>query len=313
MSKIRALIKLLRINQYYKNGLVFLGAIFAGSLISPNLLEVFTVYYYLIIGFLCFCMISSSNYIINDIIDMKKDRLHKEKKNRPLASGEISKIVAIILFIVFFITPLIVSFYISYQLNNYWFFIFVLLIFITGQAYNLYFKRISTVDILTLSLNYIWRAFGGCILVNKLASPWLSLSVFLGALFLVLCKRRNDLVLIGEEEAHKHKEVYEIYSIKLLDQMITISTAALLVDYCIYSVLKYINDKEYFLFSLPVFFYLIFRYLSLIYIKEGVARKTERAFFDKGIIIGGSIFIILLIIIIYYPGILDFISTLPAI
>ncbi|MHA1271564.1 MAG: UbiA family prenyltransferase [Candidatus Helarchaeota archaeon] len=311
MGKIKAIIKLIRPTQYYKNALVFLGAIFAERLMGPNLHELFWTYYLLIVGFICFCMISSSNYIINDIIDMKKDKLHKEKKNRPLPSGKISKSFAIILFLIFLITPLAVSFIISYQINDYWFFIFVILIFITGQAYNIYLKKISIVDILALSLNYIWRALGGCILVNILISPWLSLSVFLGALFLVLCKRRSDLQLIGEDEAHKHKVVYEIYSIKLLDQMITIATAALLFDFCIYSVNKYLISGEYYLFTLPVFFYIIFRYLTLTYIKEGVARKTERAFFDKGIIIGGIIFIILIMIIIYFPWILDFISTLP--
>ncbi|TFF89047.1 MAG: hypothetical protein EU549_01930 [Promethearchaeota archaeon] len=309
MGKLRAILKLIRPTQYYKNALVFLGAIFAESLVFGYVWPI------LIAGFIIFCMISSSNYIINDIIDMKKDQLHKEKKGRPLASGEISRTFAIILFLIFLITPLVASFYLSYYINNYWFFVFVILIFVTGQAYNLYLKRISTVDILTLSLNYIWRALGGCILINILVSPWLTLTVFLGALFLVLCKRRNDLKLIGEEEAYKHKEVYEIYSLKLLDQMITAVTATLLIDYCIYSVFKYIGipsgPPEYFIFTLPVFFYLIFRYLSLTYTKEDVARSTERAFMDKGILIGGVIFVILIIIVIYFPEVLEFISTLP--
>ncbi|TFF86357.1 MAG: hypothetical protein EU551_01710 [Promethearchaeota archaeon] len=304
MGKFRAIIGLLRPKQYYKNFLVFLGAIFAEALINIY------VWPLLIIAFICFCMISSSNYIINDIIDMKKDRLHEEKKNRPLASGLVSRKLAIVLFLIFLIVPIVVSYFVSYYVNNYWFVVFVILIFVTGQAYNLYLKRISIVDVLSLSLNYIWRALGGCVLINILISPWLSLTVFLGALFLVLCKRRNDLKLIGEEEAHKHKEVYEIYNLKLLDQMITLTTAALLIDFCIYSVDKYIVG-EYFLIALPVFFYLIFRYLSLTYIKEGVARKTERAFTDKGMLIGGFIFILLIIIIIYYPHFLDFISTLP--
>ncbi|MHA1753218.1 MAG: UbiA prenyltransferase family protein [Candidatus Helarchaeota archaeon] len=311
MSKIKSFIKLLRPTQYYKNALIFLGAIFAERLMGPNLSEVLWTYFLLFVGFVCFCMISSSNYIINDILDIKKDRMHDEKSSRPLASGEISKTFAILLFLIFLVVPLGISLFISYLINDYWFFVFVLLIFITGQIYNLYFKRISVVDILTLSVNYIWRALGGCILVNILISPWLSLSVFLGALFLVLCKRRNDLKLIGEDEAYKHKEVYEIYSLKLLDQMITIATAALLFDYCIYSVIKFINNGEYYLISIPIFFYLVFRYLSLIYIKEDIARKTERAFFDVGIIIGSLIFIILILIIIYFPFILDFISTLP--
>ncbi|MHA1230739.1 MAG: UbiA prenyltransferase family protein [Candidatus Helarchaeota archaeon] len=311
MGKIKAIIKLMRPRQYYKNALVFLGAIFAERLLGPDLSELMWTYTLLIIGFICFCLISSSNYIINDIIDMPKDKMHEEKKNRPLASGEISRFLAIILFIICLFVPLGISLYISYLIDDYWFFIFVLLIFITGQIYNLYFKNISIVDILTLSVNYIWRALGGCILVNILISPWLSLTVFLGALFLVLCKRRSDLQLIGEEDAHKHKPVYEIYNIKLLDQLITASTAALLMDYCIYSVNKYLFYGEYYLISLPVFFYIIFRYLTLTYTKEHVARKTERAFLDKGMIIGGGIFIVLIFIITYFPEVLDFISTLP--
>ena len=308
MGKIKALIKLLRPTQYYKNALVFLGAIFSGILLD------WTYWPLLILGFISFCMISSSNYIINDIIDMKKDKLHEEKKNRPLPSGEIPVWIAIVLFIIFLLVPIGIGFYISYYIVfNYWFLLFIILVFFTGQVYNLYFKRISVVDILTLSLNYIWRALAGCILINELASPWLTLSVFLGALFLVLCKRRNDLALMGEAEAHKHKEVYEIYTIQLLDQMITAATAALLVDYCIYSLFKFLYEDVYLLMTLPIFFYVVFRYLSLVYIKEGVARKTERAFLDKGIIIGGIVLIIMVILVLYFPSIFEFIADLPAI
>lgn len=287
-SKIKNILNLLRVRQYYKNGLVFVGAFFSGKLIDLSL------WYLLIIGFIILCCASSFNYIINDIRDIEKDKNHIEKlEKRPLASGDLSVLFAFVLLAI--LLAIISGLIIIFIFPNWNFIIMVLLIIITGQLYNHLFKKIAFIDILSLSLIYLWRALAGCFLIEVFISPWLFLAIFEIALFLVIAKRKGDLKLIGEEKAAKHKKSYDKYSQKLLDQFHVIIAGALFITYSLYLMIHFnlfsvenVNLHEYItILTIPLSLYIIMRYMYLTSARPEIARSTEKALLDPGIVIAG--------------------------
>jgi len=289
-NKIKNILNLLRVRQYYKNGLLFVGAFFSGKLIDVSF------WYLLFFGFIILCCASSTNYIINDIRDIEKDKKHPEKlKNRPLASGELSVFFAFILLIT--LSGIGVGLIILFIFPNWNFIIMVILIIITGQLYNHLFKNYAFLDILCLSLIYLWRALAGCFLIEVFISPWLFLAIFEIALFLVIAKRRGDLMLIGEDKAAEHKKSYDTYSQDLLSEFHVIIAGSLFITYSLYLILHFnlfsaenVNIHEYItILTLPLFLYIIMRYMYLTSAKPEIARSTEKALFDPGILIAGMV------------------------
>ncbi|MFX0187074.1 MAG: UbiA prenyltransferase family protein [Candidatus Hodarchaeota archaeon] len=287
-SKIKNILNLLRVRQYYKNGLIFVGAFFSGKLIDPSL------WYLLIIGFVLLCCASSFNYVINDIRDIEKDKKHVEKlEKRPLASGDLSVLFAVVLLAI--LLAIISGLITVFIFPNWNFIIMVLLIIITGQLYNHLFKKIAFIDVLSLSLIYLWRALAGCFLIEVFISPWLFLAIFEIALFLVIAKRKGDLLLIGEEKAANYKKSYDKYSQKLLDQFHVIIAGALFITYSLYLIIHFnlfsaenVNLHEYItILTIPLSLYIIMRYMYLTSARPEIARSTEKALLDPGIVIAG--------------------------
>ena len=301
--KIRNIINLLRVRQYYKNVLIFLGAFFSESLLN------FSLYPTLILGFVLLCCASSINYIMNDLMDIEKDKKHPEKlKKRPLASGELSITFALL---VLTLLSGIIGFTLIFIISNWNFAIMIILIIITGQLYNHLFKRYAFIDILSLSIIYLWRALAGCFLVDVFISPWLFLSIFEIALFLVIAKRKGDLMLLnslGNENATAHKKSYDQYSIKLLDQFHGIIAGSIFITYSFYLILHFnlfsaetVNFHEYIaILTIPIVLFIIFRYMYLTSARPEIARSTEKAFLDKGMIIAGIILLAILSYSFYF-------------
>lgn len=304
-SRIRSVLQLLRVRQYYKNVLVFVGLFF-----SKRLFE-FTLYYPLILGFILLCCASSFNYIINDIRDVEKDKKHPEKmKKKPLASGELPISLAVLLLLT--ISAFII-FSLVFLIPNIGFIFILILVILTGQLYNHFFKNYAFIDILVLSTGYLWRALSGVMLINEYVSAWLFLAIFEIAMFLSIGKRKGDLQLLGKDKAVEHKKVYDQYSHKLLDQFHVMIAGALFMTYSLYLILKFNlfeptdNLQEYIvILTIPISLYIIMRFMYLTSAKPEIARRTEKAFFDKGFIIAGfSLFLIL-----FYSFYYDFIIGL---
>lgn len=309
-NKIKGLLNLIRVRQYYKNGLVFIGAFFSKNIFN------FSLYPILILGFVLLCFTSSINYIVNDIIDMENDKKHPEKmKKKPLASGDISLNSAIILLI--FLIGFIISTLVLFIQN--WNFVFmILLILITGQLYNHLFKNFAFIDILILSLGYLWRALAGCLLINVFISAWLFLAIIEIALFLVIAKRKGDLLLLGKDNAIEHKKSYDLYSIKLLEQFHVVIAGSLFMTYSLYLILSFklfsaeeVNVQQYFVvLTIPLLLYIIMRYMYLTSAKPKIARNPELAFFDKGLLISGFILFLILAYSFYFDFVLNFLTDL---
>ena len=294
VSKITNIIHLLRIRQYYKNIMIFVGIFFSVRLFD------FTLYIDLIIGFILLCCASSFNYIINDIRDIENDKKHPEKMGKkPLASGELqvsSAIFLLALLVLIMIVGLI------FIIPNIGLTLIIILMITTGQLYNHFLKNYAFIDIIILSTGYLWRALAGCAIIDQYVSAWLFLAIFEVALFLSIAKRKGDLKLLGKEKAIEHKKVYDQYSQKLLDQFYVLIAGSLFMTYSLYLIYKFDlatpgNLNEYVvIFTIPLSLYIIMRFMYLTSTKPEIARNAEKAFLDKGMIVAA----VMLFVILFY-------------
>lgn len=165
-------VKLLRPQQWYKNLLVFLPVIFVGKALEMPLLWVS------FLAFVSLCLCSSFNYIVNDIVDRKKDRAHPEKRTRPIAAGKVPIWTAVIIALVL----LALGLRLAYVLDVWFFYAAVTLVVLT-QIYSFYLKHIAFADILTVAFNFVLRAGAGALVLKAAISPWLVLCTFFSRSF----------------------------------------------------------------------------------------------------------------------------------
>jgi 4-hydroxybenzoate polyprenyltransferase len=256
------------------------------------------------------CCASSFNYIINDIRDVEADKQHPEKmKKKPLASGELPIYFAYLLLIII-VGIIVLS--LVFLIPNIGFVIMLILVILTGQFYNHFFKKYAFIDILVLSTGYLWRALAGVVIIEEFISPWLFLAIFEIAMFLSIAKRRGDLLYLGKDKAIEHKKVYDQYSLKLLEQFHVVIAGSLFMTYSLYLISKFfllegeipfeeITLPEYIvIFTIPISLYIIMRFMYLTSSKPEIARRTEKVFFDKGIIVAGLLLFLILFTAFYY-------------
>jgi decaprenyl-phosphate phosphoribosyltransferase len=299
-SKIKPILRLLRVRQYYKNVVLFIGMVFGGKLFDLN------VYPHLLLGFILVSLMSSLNYIHNDIKDIESDKIHPEKKKkRPLANGDLS--VGFAWFLYAIIATIEILGIIYYASIGNAFPIYLIFIFITGFLYNHLFKYHAFTDIISLSTIYVWRALAGCAIINIVISPWLFIIIFLVAMLLSTGKRMADLDLLGEQEAAKHKKIYDQYSKSLLQSLMTMNATSLFILYTLYCILGPkeensivpVDNQGMMIFSVPVAMYLIIRFLYLTIANPEIARNAEKVVRDKGMMIGAVLLILIITIVLY--------------
>ncbi|MEM3154720.1 MAG: UbiA prenyltransferase family protein [Candidatus Woesearchaeota archaeon] len=262
-------IALLRPQQWYKNLLVFLALVFSRNLMNISALEQAAI------AFLSFCALSSATYIINDYADRNKDRLNPEKINRPLASGKISVLTALGIALILIITGFGTAFLLPTS-----FLYAALAYFVLSQLYTAWLKYEAFADILVIATNFVIRAMAGAFAIDVPISPWLILGVFFLALFLLLGKRRSEIMLL-KEKAILHRKTLDTYSIEIVARLSSIATAALVLSYTLF---VFFGQHHLLYITLPIALYAIFRYDGLISSGSKIARHPEYAFADKKII-----------------------------
>ncbi|MDP3728848.1 MAG: UbiA family prenyltransferase [bacterium] len=277
--------QLFRVQQWYKNLLIFLPLVFAGLLGDPK--SIFLT----IVGFFALCLMSSTNYILNDILDREKDKIHPEKKDRPIASGKISIMTATILAFLLATSSLVLAFFLSEI-----FFVLLLIFFFLTQLYSLYFKEELFVDIIFISTNFVLRAMAGSFILDIRLSPWLILCTFFLSLFIVVGKRKADISIL-KNKASLHKKVLQDYEVNITNTLMIIATTALLLSYSLYSFLSIYPKLVY---SLPFALYVILRYFYLIETKSVIARHPEQFYKDTRLLVGILLWVALLIFLLYF-------------
>jgi 4-hydroxybenzoate polyprenyltransferase len=306
------ILKLLRPRQWIKNFALFAGITFAGQLFNTDLLS------QVISGFIAFCLFASSTYIFNDILDVKKDRLHPFKRLRPIASGIISVPEASFILLVIFSIALIIAF------NTNFLFTFIGITYIILQIlYSTIFKSITIFDILFIATGYILRILAGEAISNFHTSIWLLLTAVSLSLFLAVGKRRSELTLLQNVKGAKIDEVRKTlshYSENLLDSFSTIFATSTFVFYGLFTFLatprglhigldillpeylpSYFNRKWLMITILPVIYGLM-KYLQDIYEKKEGESPDKVLLTDKPLLASVIIWGFLVIFIIYFIG-----------
>lgn len=260
-----ALLQTMRPRQWTKNGFVFFALIFDKQLFQ---LEPFLR---TLGGFGLFCLISSVVYLVNDISDLEADRKHPEKKKRPLPSGKLPIRVAwaaaigltvLVLPLGWLLSPIFAGVLAAYLVLN--------------LAYSKWLKHIPIVDVLVIAAGFVLRVHSGVTLIEvERFSPWLYVVTTLGSLYLGFGKRRAELSLL-DRGAGSHRRVLDGYTIPLLDQYVTIVSAATILAYSLYTFsAPNLPENHSMMLSIPFVVYIIFRYLYLIQVTHEAGSPEE--------------------------------------
>jgi len=253
------LLRACRPKQWTKNAVVLAPLVFAErALVLQDVL-------WALAGFALFCAASSGLYLINDLCDLEQDRLHPQKQRRPLASGQLRRGLATGTAVVL----LLLAAGSGVALAPRFGLVLISYVLLTA-AYSFGLKSVVILDLFVLATGFVLRAVAGAVIINVQISDWLLVCTFFLALFLALCKRRHERVLLGEN-AHEHRAVLSHYTPYLLDQMIVAMAAGVMLSYTLYTVAPETVAKfgtTNLKFTVPFVLMGVFRYLYLVHRRE---------------------------------------------
>lgn len=263
------LILLLRPKHWLKNSFIFLPAFFAGRV--DLMLSVDLIY-----TFISFCFVASSVYVLNDILDIELDRLHPVKKNRPLASGRITKKSAFILFSTMLLL-VFGSFFLIHEAHLY-----VVLYFVLNLLYSFKLKYISIIDVSCISLGFVLRILAGGAEAGVYVSHWMIIMVFLLTVSIAFAKRRFDIELIPR--GNTSRQIWKGFTTQFLDMATTLSLTITLIAYIMYSlsaeVIRRIGSDWLFITSFFVFIGVI-RYIQIMMVDKNTGSPIDVLLTDR--------------------------------
>lgn len=286
---LKQLLITMRPKQWTKNLFIFAALLFD--------LKLFDLAYVskTILAFILFCILSGSVYLVNDLADLQKDRQHPVKKNRPLASGKLSRSWAVTAAVVLPLIALSFSFLLKPMFG-----LVGLTYFVIQLAYSFLLKNVVILDVLVIATGFVLRVAAGSVVAEaERFSPWLYVCVTLLALFLGLGKRRNELVLL-DANALQHRKVLREYSPQLLDEMMALVTSSTLIAYSLYTFsAENLPANKSMMLTIPFVLYSIFRYLYLIHQKNLGGSPEEILVRDVPFIISNLCWAIVVVLILY--------------
>lgn len=292
ISNLKHVVRLLRPHHWIKNSFLFIPLFFAGEFF--NIDKVLLI----LMGFISFSSVASSIYIINDLKDIASDRNHPLKKNRPLASGSISKQSSLLIFSIL----IAVGFVIAYTIDTKFLFILILYFFL-NIVYSFGLKNVSILDIFLVSIGFILRVKAGGAIADIYVTEWLVVMIFLLALFMAIAKRRDDVIIKLNEDKNIRKSISG-YNLNFVTTSMSMILSVSMVAYLMYIMspateLKFGTHRLYytFLFVLAG----VLRYLQIIYLDNDSGSPTKilyKDFFIQSCII---LWILSFGFIIYYP------------
>lgn len=283
------LVRTMRPRQWIKSLIVYAALVFDGKLFIPELFLKTTLV------FAAFCLLSSSVYILNDLMDMEQDRQHPRKRFRPLASGQLNPRLAAGAGGLLALVAVALAFWVEV-----WAGVLLLLYLAQNIAYSVWLKHVVIIDVMVLAAGFLLRVLAGVVVVQvQNFSPWLYVCVTLLALFLGFGKRRQELVLL-EGEASNHRAILSEYNLPLLDQLIAVVVTATFVAYTFYSfdaTTALAHSKM--LLTVPFVFYMLARYLYLVHVKGLGGAPDELLIEDRPLLINSILWAVAVIVLIY--------------
>lgn len=311
-KKLFSILKLLRPRQWIKNLTLFAAITFDGSLFDILALQK------VILAFIIFCGLSSAIYIINDIFDIKKDRLHPFKRFRPLAKGSLS--IPHALLIAIFLT--VISLWLSTLINP-TFFLIGIIYLLLQLSYSMLLKHIAVIDILAIAIGYIFRVYAGEFASGAHISVWLLLTTIAISLFVAVGKRRSELTLISqysEEQKASIRKTLSHYSERLLDVYASIFATSTFISYSLFTFLENPTgfklslgvllpdflpesfQRKWLMITIIPVVYGLMRYLQDIYEKHEGESPEKVLLSDIPLLSTVIVWILLVITIIYFIG-----------
>ncbi len=283
----------MRPGQWTKNLVVFAGLVFSQNLFDRQLaaksVEAFVV----------FCLLSGMIYLVNDIADIERDKLHARKKHRALPSGRLKLSTAVVASIVGTLAGLYLAWLVGRE-----FFVVAVVFFALNMLYSFVIKRIVLLDVMSISISFILRAIGGVEALRSLEpsieiSPWLLICTLFLSLFLGFCKRRHELVTLSN--AHQHRRSLREYSPALLDQLVGITAGGSVLAYAIYTIWPDTVDNfgsTDLVYTVPLVLLGVMRYLYLVYTQQKGGSPSELLLHEKFLLVTvvtwGALVIVLL-------------------
>ncbi|MGQ9897649.1 MAG: decaprenyl-phosphate phosphoribosyltransferase [Acidobacteriota bacterium] len=286
-----ALLKGMRPQQWTKNLLLFPPLLFSQNLFHWR--ETVLV----CAACAVFCLLSSGVYLLNDLLDIESDRAHPLKRHRPLASGALPVSVGIAACGFLSVSALAAAFYLSTSFA--W---TAVVYFLLQVAYTVRLKHVVILDVGCIAAGFVLRAIAGGQVIAVTISPWLLICAMLLSLFLALGKRRHELLLL-EDGASAHRRILGEYTLDLLDQMISIVTAATVVCYTFYTVAPETVAKfgtNHLVFTVPFVLYGIFRYLYLIHRRQMGGSPEKTLLNDGASLVNLALYTVAVVLIIYW-------------
>ena len=284
--------QLLRVHHYLKNGLIFLPLLFSGSLFQVQLL-IETV-----VGYISFCLIASSIYIYNDIQDIEKDKLHPLKKNRPIASGVISKKKATIVGVIVFLLALFI------QLGGYLYFhnvgfiyatIIMLIYFVMNVFYSKGLKNIPIIDVMILAFGFVLRVLYGGALTDTEISNWLFLTVLSICMFAGFGKRRNEMI----KNKSQSRKVLQEYMKNFLDKSMYLFLSLALVFYSLWCTNGFrFMETNLLTYSVLFVIFIVLKY-ALTIEQDSYGDPIDVILKDKTLMVVSTIYIVYMVVAIY--------------
>ena len=269
----RPLLKLSRPRQWTKNSLLFAALIFAERLFDAEAVVL------ALLAFAAFCLASSSVYIVNDWVDADRDRLHPDKRQRPIASGQVSKGFALVLAVALTAVSLGLAFEIGVAFGA-WTVGYLLL----SHFYSFVGKNIVVLDVMLIASGFVIRAVAGAVAIEVPVSDWFILCTLFAAVFLATCKRKAELRSL-EEGAGNHRPVLDRYTESSLTAFTATSMASALISYALY-VMEEIRGRsdaapELLPLTVPFVMFGLFRYYLLVETDRGGDKPEEVLLRDR--------------------------------
>lgn len=286
---LKALLQTMRPKQWIKNVFIFGALVFDNKLFDPA--------YFLrtLAAFVMFCLVSSTVYIINDLGDIKKDRLHPIKRNRPLASGRLKPPVAVggVVGILVVLLPL------AFALDT-GFGIIALAYLVNNLLYTFWLKNVVIIDVLSIAAGFVLRVGAGvAVIPTERFSPWIYVCMTLLALFLGFGKRRHELALLATD-ANNHRQVLDDYNLPFLDEMMGVVTASTVMAYATYTFsAEGLPSNHSMMLTVPFVLYAIFRYLYLIHVRGEGGAPEEILLSDRPFLLDVTLWGILVVLLLY--------------
>lgn len=284
-------LRALRPHQWVKNAFVFAALVFSRNLTNTELgLKTLAI-------FGAFCLVASAIYLINDVADYDRDRVHPKKSLRPIASGAVPRSHAVVFSLLLAPIGLSIAFWLNTATG-----VVVVTYAVMNLAYSVWLKHFVLLDVFMIALGFLFRVTAGAFAIEVDISFWLLICTFFISLFLAFCKRRHELESLGED-AISHRGNLAHYSLQFIDKMVAALASMTVMSYALYTIDPRTVEKvgtNGLVLTVPLVLFGIFRYLYLVHLHQKGGSPTEVILTDRGMQVVIALYLALAIGLIYF-------------